>query len=232
MVKIAAERLPQPGRLLEVGCANGYLAYIFQRLGYDVWATDASEDDRRNDLFQRAGIRYRYGNLNDVIPLQEYSDCSFDVVLMGEVFEHVLNHPAGLLKNVYRLLDRGGLLILTTPNPSTLANAVRVLRDKYLLWGTHEFLHEPKLNGSRVIDKGEIHYREYPPWILRDLLNEIGFVFGQIQYIHSGIAPAQGVAKRIIKQFIGMVGLADTRIFATGYVIWAKKVGEREIDKR
>ena len=50
-----------------------------------------------------------------------------DVVVLGEVFEHILNHPAGLLQAVFRILRPGGTVILTTPNPSTLINAVRLL---------------------------------------------------------------------------------------------------------
>src|SRR5206468_2882198 len=112
-----------------------FVAYLFRKCGYEVWATDAFDNDERDRLFEKLGILYRTTNLNDPVPLSDYAPDSFDVVLLGEVFEHILNHPAGLLKSINRILCRGGLLVLTTPNPSTLANAVRVLRDTHLLWG-------------------------------------------------------------------------------------------------
>jgi len=209
--------------VLEVGCGYGFLAYLFRKCGYEVCGTDAVKDDYRDSLFQRMGISYRQSNLNDVEPLADYPGESFDLVLLGEVFEHILNNPAGLLQSIERILTPGGLLILTTPNPSTLTNAVRVFRDTYLLWGTPEFLREVKFDHGAIIDKGEIHYREYPAWIVRDLLQQIGFVVCGMRYIRSGIAPTQTFQKRMVKRALELCGQADKRIFAQGYVIWARK---------
>jgi 2-polyprenyl-3-methyl-5-hydroxy-6-metoxy-1,4-benzoquinol methylase len=43
-------------------------------------------------------------------------DEKFDVIVMGEVIEHV-EEPGGLLRNVASMLEDDGLLVLTTPNP-------------------------------------------------------------------------------------------------------------------
>ena len=42
---------------------------------------------------------------------------AFDVGVMGEVIEHIPNHPLGLMREVARVLRPHGLLALTTPNP-------------------------------------------------------------------------------------------------------------------
>lgn len=212
-------------RVFEIGCATGYVAYLFRLLGFTVVAVDAYEDPKRAACFQEAGIPFQLTNLNDAAPLREFTDASFDLVLLGEVFEHILNNPAGLLQSIHRLLRPGGRLLLTTPNPSTLANAVRVLRDNYQPWGTTEFLKLIKLDGTRIIDHGGIHYREYPAHVVRELLCETGFQIHAVKYVSGGVAPTQPAAKRFIKKLFMLLGLDRVRLFSLNYLISAQKTG-------
>jgi len=228
MARLALERFPaaEGRRAMEVGCASGFVAYLFRLLGFEVSAIDAYEDEKRDELFRKGGVAYQATNLNAVDPLSEFPQESFDLILLGEVFEHILNQPAGLLRSIFRLLRPGGLLILTTPNPSTLANAIRVLRDGYVLWGTAEFLNETKLDGGRIIDLGDIHYREYPARIVRDLLTEVGYHVDGVRYVRTGNAPTHSLHKRLIKSLLQRSGLASLRAFSPGYVIWASRAAE------
>jgi SAM-dependent methyltransferase len=223
MAHLAQAHLSNGRRMLEVGCANGYVAYLFSLLGFDVSAVDAYEDERRAELFREGGILYQQSNLNDVPPLKGIPANSFDIVFLGEVFEHILNEPAGLLKRIHEILRPGGLIILTTPNPSTLINAARLLRDNYVLWGTREFLMETKLDGRKIIDNGNIHYREYPGWLIKGLLTELGYGAFKITYVSSGIAPTHPLTKRWSKQLLLLFGLCHLRLFASGYIISATK---------
>jgi SAM-dependent methyltransferase len=211
------------GTLLEMGCASGYIAYLFNELGFRTSAIDADQDIRRDEMFARQGITYTKANLNEAPPLSGFSDSSMDVVVMGEVFEHILNHPAGLLQAVHRILRPGGVLILTTPNPSTLANSIRLLGDGYVLWGTPSFLRDVKLKANGVIDRGDIHYREYPAWIVSDLITELGYRIESVQYYRGGIAPTHSTAKKVVKALLALSGLSKTRPFGLGYIIEARK---------
>jgi SAM-dependent methyltransferase len=209
--------------VLEVGCANGYIACLFSTLGFRASAIDSYDEPVRDAMFARRNIAYTKGNLNDAPPLASFPDNSMDVVVLGEVFEHILNHPAGLLQAVYRILRPGGMLILTTPNPSTLANSIRLLGDGYVLWGTPSFLREVKLKGNTVIDRGDIHYREYPAWIVCDLMRELGYRIESVQYYRAGIAPTHSTAKKAVKTLLAWSGLSKTRPFGLGYIIEAGK---------
>ncbi len=225
VIKNALERFPDPGNtsVMEIGCANGYVALLFRLMGFDVKAMDACEDPHRAAVFSSRGIGFERVNLNDVNPLGEAEPSSCDLVLLGEVFEHVLNEPFRLLENIHRMLRPGGVLILTTPNPSTLANAVRVLCDCYLPWGTTEFLKETKIDGSRVIDTGNIHYREYPGWVVVDLLRDAGFGDCRLEYVMVGVSPGQHWAKRFAKKSLMLLGMGAWRLTAMNYVITAVK---------
>jgi SAM-dependent methyltransferase len=43
-------------------------------------------------------------------------DETFDIIVMGEIIEHI-EQPGRLLRNAAMMLEEGGLLVLTTPNP-------------------------------------------------------------------------------------------------------------------
>jgi SAM-dependent methyltransferase len=43
-------------------------------------------------------------------------DETFDLIVMGEVIEHS-EQPGGLLRNATMMLEEGGILVITTPNP-------------------------------------------------------------------------------------------------------------------
>ena len=43
-------------------------------------------------------------------------DETFDIIVMGEIIEHI-EQPGSLLRNAATMLDEGGVVVLTTPNP-------------------------------------------------------------------------------------------------------------------
>jgi len=57
-----------------------------------------------------------------------FETASFDVVLFCEILEHMLMDPLSVLREIHRVLRRGGALILTTPNVARLDNVLRLVR--------------------------------------------------------------------------------------------------------
>jgi len=227
MAQLAIAHSPKPEetQLLEVGCANGYAAALFRLLGFQVAAADAYDDPRREELFLKLGIPYTSTNLNDPKPLLQFADGSFDCILLGEVFEHILNNPLELLKALNRILKPGGQLILTTPNPSTIANSIRVLQDNYILWGSKEFARISKFDGARIIDEGAIHYCEYPMRVTGELMQEAGFQIGLQRYVAPGWAPTQSPLKRLLKRLLKVTRLDRRRLLCPGYLVEGFKSG-------
>jgi SAM-dependent methyltransferase len=58
-----------------------------------------------------------------------FRDGALGAILMGELIEHVYD-PLALLGECHRVLARGGLLVLTTPNLAGLQDRVRFLRGR------------------------------------------------------------------------------------------------------
>jgi 2-polyprenyl-3-methyl-5-hydroxy-6-metoxy-1,4-benzoquinol methylase len=204
------------GRIFEPGCGNGYISFLAARLGYEVMACDSWFPPDREELFAISGVQCFSANLNHLNPWPQLADATFDAVLFGEVFEHILNHPLGLLREIRRVLKPAGMLILTTPNPATLANAIRFVRGSYSLWGTHDFAVSPKIADGAIIDKGEIHYREYRQDELRRLLQNAGFEVAEASFITTGSQRNESLFKRALK---ATPLIRRQRLFGSGHYI-------------
>ena len=110
----AVARHQRPGRVLDVGCGPGFFLEAAAFRGYEPWGLDPSayavEMARR-----RFGDHVQLG----VLGAATLSAGHFDLVTAFDAFEHVY-HPRGFLEAAHRLLRPGGLLAITTPDPTSL----------------------------------------------------------------------------------------------------------------
>jgi SAM-dependent methyltransferase len=101
---------PGPGqRLLDVGCGAGRDLALLRELG---WVVEGVEVDPASLRVARdRGLTVHQGTLAE----QAFAADSFDVVAMSHVIEH-LHQPQAVLRECFRILRRGGRLIVATPN--------------------------------------------------------------------------------------------------------------------
>ena len=106
-----------PGSLLDVGCGNGYLLnQLVSRIYAELCGIDVYDMKPENWIYKSA-------DLTKGIPFEEES---FEVVVFGEVIEHVPD-PDFLLEEIWRVLKPGGKVIVTTPNLASWANRILLL---------------------------------------------------------------------------------------------------------
>lgn len=211
-------------RLLDVGCMNGYMSVIFKKLGYEVTGTDGWELEDRRAIFDRNGIEFFYCNMNHLHPLQHLAAASYDIVIVAQVIEHILNHPLGLIRSLADAMRSGGLMIVTTPNPATIMSAMRVLQGRTLLWGTNDFIDQPKIDNGRIISQGDIHYREYTGAELSHMLEGAGLRVEQSRYLPFGTSRSQSTWKKLAKSNPLIRKLTSQRLFASNHYFLARKV--------
>lgn len=110
-----------------------------------------------------------------------YEDASADVVLAGEILEHVVD-TEGFLREIHRALAPGGALVLSTPNIFWAKNRARLLAGRY-----PDALEYRSRYGA---DFG--HVRIFGPDQLRELLGETGFT--DVEVIGNRIGPIATIA--------------------------------------
>jgi SAM-dependent methyltransferase len=141
---------------------------------------------------------------------------------MGQVFEHVLEHPIRLLSEITRVLTPGGILVLTTPNPSTAINAVRVMLDRRTLWRTHDFMCSVRVRDGKVVFGGGIHDREYRRNEIVEALGETGYSLVKAGYRAMGSSSSQPLLKRAIKT-VAAGTILRSRLFGSSHYIVARR---------
>jgi SAM-dependent methyltransferase len=98
--------------ILDVGCGNGWAAKEFLPKGKKIFSLDISITNP-----SKAKILYpsenHFGIAADSFYLPFVSE-SFDCVIASEIIEHVID-PEKFVKELFRVLKKGGSLIVTTP---------------------------------------------------------------------------------------------------------------------
>lgn len=97
------------GRFLDVGCGPGRLLKVALERGWEAVGLEIS--DWAADQGRSEGLNI----LNTTLPGANLPEESFQAVSMFDVLEH-LPDPGSYLAEVYRILSRGGVLIVETPN--------------------------------------------------------------------------------------------------------------------
>lgn len=156
----AAARAPFEGlRLLDIGCGGGLLAEPMARLGFEVTAVDASEQNigaaQAHAAEQGLAIDYRAATAEQLLAEGEGP---FDLVLNMEVIEHVAD-PGAYLRDCTRLVAPGGLMVLATLNRTPQAFALAIVgAERVLRWlpaGTHDWRKFLKPEEVRAFVAGE-----------------------------------------------------------------------------
>ena len=98
-------------KVLDVGCATGYLGKEFAKRGAEVTGIDIAKAALKKASEVLSFVKLV--DLNDgKLP---FKDKTFDLIVASEVIEHLFK-PSIILKEFKRVLKDDGKLIITTPN--------------------------------------------------------------------------------------------------------------------
>jgi 2-polyprenyl-3-methyl-5-hydroxy-6-metoxy-1,4-benzoquinol methylase len=105
-------------RILDVGCGDGYLTYLIAKR--NPRARIIGIDDEESGIRQANAMTARTGLSNlefrhVAAGAMPFHDAEFPLVVLADVIEHVPQVPA-MLRELKRIIARGGALIVTTPN--------------------------------------------------------------------------------------------------------------------
>lgn len=135
---VRAERSFPNLSVLDLSCGEGELLVAFKELGCEVRGSRYRSEDYiiRQDRLQASAyassIPIDEGvDLHKALP---YADESFDVVILTELIEHLVEYRT-VMYEAARVVRRGGAVIVTTPNIFRLHS-----RWNFFLFGTHKVI--------------------------------------------------------------------------------------------
>jgi SAM-dependent methyltransferase len=150
-------------RVLDLGCRSGAFTRHFLE-GNEVVGLDV--DRAALEKAAELGIETVVGDVEEPLP---FAEASFDVVVAGELLEH-LRFPEALVGEVRRVLRPGGTCVGSVPNAFRVQSRLRFLR-------------------GRAPEDDPTHLHMYSPGEVRALLSEfedvrISFVGGRYRRVH------------------------------------------------
>lgn len=150
-------RFRPAGKLLDVGTSMGFFLRHASTGGWDVTGLDPSPS-----LSALAREKFGLNVVNGFLQDARFPDESFDIITMTDVFEHVAE-PRLLLREAWRVLRPGGVVLVKVPNGLFNLAKLRVLQalgqaDRFDIFDAHEHV---------------VHYSEKT---LRRMLEQGGFV--------------------------------------------------------
>lgn len=114
---LAALKLPSGARVLDAPCGGrAALTLALLEQGFDAVGADVDPEAEA-----RLGKAFARADLDSPFP---WADQSFDAAFSTEGIEHLENHFS-FLREMCRILKPGGVLVLTTPNITSLRSRVR-----------------------------------------------------------------------------------------------------------
>lgn len=126
-----------PVRVLDVGAWNGFLGRELASQGHELFGIEKDPIQA-----QQAAAFYRELAVADVETFPDLAGAPFDVILCGDVLEH-LREPLEVLKHLVSFLRPGGRLLVTVPNVAFIACRLELLcgvfryRDRGIMDRTH-----------------------------------------------------------------------------------------------
>ncbi|WP_159943209.1 MULTISPECIES: methyltransferase domain-containing protein [unclassified Nocardiopsis] len=136
---------PRPGAVLvDLGCGAGLLAPHLTGKGYRHVGVDLS-----SSALRQAGQHGVHGARGDVLAVPLAAGCA-DVVVAGEIFEHVTDLPVAVAE-ACRLLRPGGLLVLDTLADTALCRWLAIGVAERVPGLAPRGVHDPGLLVDRVL---------------------------------------------------------------------------------
>jgi SAM-dependent methyltransferase len=162
----------ETGRALELGCYMQITPLIDRLCGYGevrgAYYGQPGTVDHKTVHFPDRDFQCEIDHFDAERDNWPYPDGHFDLVVAGEIIEHMTYNPMHLLLESRRVLREGGHILVTTPNIASLASVYKALEGK----------HNPQIYPHYKIPDSEPeigHMREYTAYELGQVVKAAGF---------------------------------------------------------
>ena len=166
------EKYYNSGDILEIGSIPYHMTCCLKKLGYPVFGLDL-KPDRAKKLIDKYELIVRKCNVEtEKIP---FEDSRFSFIVFNEIFEHLRIDPISTLREINRVLESNGIIVLTTPNLYSLSTIISFSRGQGFNNPYEEF--------QKLHNLGHMgHVREYSTKEVRQFLENTGFELIDVEY--------------------------------------------------
>lgn len=203
--------------LIDIGCHSGFFLRYADGLNFQKYIGVDYIELKGNESFLSDFDKgaFEVGNFNKDNFLSFAEDNSIDCITSCEVFEHILNDPLGSLQECWKKIRPGGVFVMTTPNPCTLANVVRLLKGHGIVWGDVAFAINKKFEKDKeVFTTWDIHFREYATDSMKSILGHLeGAEIVESGFVGTDALKRDSFFKKLFKFLIKTLGLSHHRLF-------------------
>jgi SAM-dependent methyltransferase len=205
----AAIRLVGSGqRVLEVGCWSGHVTKHLAARGNHVVGVEVNPEAA--ELAKAHAERVHVADL-DRTSLSSLEDGPFDVIVLGDVLEH-LRDPSATLADAATLLTPDGRFVISVPNIAHIDARMMLLQ------GEWQYQRDGLLDAT--------HLRWFTHRSLRDLLATVGFVATEVERVRTPFGSSNltfdrdAVAPDLIR-----FAAADPEAYTLQFVVEARRAG-------
>jgi ubiquinone/menaquinone biosynthesis C-methylase UbiE len=209
------------GKVLDVGCGWGLTSAVLSRLGFRAVGIDLLDDGFRAARRMCEANGVEFGLVRGDAARLPFREGAFNAATAVEVFEHVYETDRErACADLYRVLARGGILALSTPNYGSLVEfGKRVIVKAKFLRRLAPFMHYP----SAGVRRDEYHPFEYHLPVrrrhLRAMLRKAGFALVRdtrflfvLKYTPDRLFAPARFLERILEKVPLIRGLAATNL--------------------
>lgn len=201
--RLLLEAVPAGSRVLEIGTASGYLGeYLIKEKNCEVWGVEPFAEAYQEAmkcgytrLFNKSVEEFLADN--DGVPEK------FDVILLGDVLEHLVA-PAVVLRQLTRQLQPAGICVISLPNIAHYSIRKDLLLGRWAM------------SDAGILDRTHLHFYNQAGMI--ELIKSAGLDIVSVR-------PSGGYLERFLRRF-GQLGkrllFAAPRVFAFQFIITAK----------
>ena len=161
------------GDILEIGSAPYHFTFCLKKLGYSVIGLDISPE-RGADFIRKHDLYIIKCDIErNKIPFHEGR---FNFIIFNEIFEHLRINPIFALREVNRVLNPDGILILSTPNLYSIMNIIKFILGKGCCG-------DPYKEFEKLYTLGHMgHVRLYSTKEIKNFLEKTGFKVIKVLY--------------------------------------------------
>jgi len=201
---------------LDLGCGGGIRDLrLLREMGISV-LVGIDVGQRPDPSVRRDSICYIHADIDShYLPAADYS---FDLVIIDNVIEHMYD-PRRVLVECLRVLKKGGVLAVMTPNQARLINRIRLILGKSVYYPLDYWLGARK---EHISKRGEMvfagHIREYTVDELKRMIGLVGFDVVSVN-LYPAARPSQRLEVSRSRALLTMYNILEKAIPDSGYMI-------------